>query len=135
MTKVQGVPPWGPVDLVLGHLSLQVTMETAGAHKILQVRDPCCHSRDLRVLCKAGRAEHPRALAASLWGCESLRVLQGSQVGVVAGSPYHIGPGELCREEKLSLPPACSGYTASSTKLSLSLVLSHLTWRPLKLQV
>ena len=58
----------GPMNLVLGHLSLQVTMETAGAHRSAGSGMLHCHSRDLKLLCKAGQAAHPRASAASLWG-------------------------------------------------------------------
>ena len=103
----------GPMDLVLGHLSLQVTMETAGAHRSAGSGMLHCHSRDLKVLCKAGWAAHPRASAASLWGKWVPGVLQG-QVRSGCWEPLsHWTRRTLQRGEAFS---ACSGYTASSLK-------------------
>lgn len=128
-------PFTGPMDLVLGHLSLQVTMETARAHRSAGSGMLLCHSWDLKALCKAGRAAHPRASATSLWGLMS--------PWGAAGPGWEWWLGALITSDQensaerrnflclllvllIQLLPSNPG---------LPLVLSHQTRRSLKLQI
>ena len=125
----------GPMDLVLGHLSLQVTIETAGAHRSADSGMLHCHSRDLRVLCKAGRAEHPRALAASLWGLMSPWGAAGPGWGWLLGALITSDQKNSAERRSFLCLLLALVIQLLPSNPGLSLVLSHPTWRPLKLQV